>query len=262
MNIYTHELKTNLKFMSSWLLAIIGIAVVYISFYPSIGKDLENFIQLMDNYPASMRLMLGINLDTFGTILGYFSSFPLTFILICSSISALILGLSILSKEDREKTADFLLTRPVSREKIVSAKLLAALTLIILSNIVFFDASYLLVLLVSGSSVDFKVFALLIGSILFVQLLFLSLGLFISVILPKVKSVVMISMGIAFGFYFLGMFADDKLRVLTPFKYFDATYLLEQRAYEPWYLALSFILVSSMILLTYILYRKKDIHAV
>ena len=65
----------------------------------------------------------------------------------------------------------------------------------------------------------------------FVQLLFLAVGIFISVIVSKIKSVLTVSLATVFAFYFLGMFSgttgEEAKRYLSPFKYFDTAYIIE-----------------------------------
>ena len=51
------------------------------------------------------------------------------------------LGIGIISKEVRDKTADFLLTKPVSRVTILVAKMMAAFTCIVLHERDFFAAN-------------------------------------------------------------------------------------------------------------------------
>jgi ABC-2 type transport system permease protein len=95
-----------------------------------------------------------------------------------------------------------------------------------------------------------------------VQLLFFAIGILIAAILPKIKTVLPISMGTVLGFYVLGIFGDEKLRAFMPFKYFDPMYILKNNAYELNYLIVTLLIITISITLTYIIYKKKDIHSV
>lgn len=53
-----------------------------------------------------------------------------------------MLGSGIISKEERDKTAEFLLVKPVSRAHIMTAKLLAALTLLAVFFLVTYASAY------------------------------------------------------------------------------------------------------------------------
>lgn len=262
MNIYLHELKVNRKFMISWLIAIMSLILLYISFFPSFNKEMKSFLKLMEGIPDMIKNIMDFNSETFGSILGYFSSFPMSFSLICAAISAMILGLSILSKEVNNKTADFLLTKPISRSSVVTSKLLASITLILINNILIFIFSYLFLFLISNESFDLKVFTLIILVILLIQLIFMSLGMFISVLFTKIKSIISIAMSTVIGLYFLNAFADNKLKLFTPFSYFDTTYILENKTYEFKYIWITLSLIIIFIVLTYLIYKKKDIYSI
>ena len=262
MNIYLHELKANRKFVFTWLVIILGFAGLMTFMYISISQDIEVFKKILSNYPENLRKAFGINIDLFGSALGYYSSFVLTIMLLCSSIEAIILGISILSKEIREKTADFLYTKPVSRNQIITSKILASFTLLIASNMIFIICLFFALTSISNVSLDLGKFILISLIPLFIQSIFFSLGIFISAVMPKIKAVLPISMGITFGFYVLSSFADEKLRILMPFKYFDTNYILNNSKYELNYSILTFLVIIIPIVLTYIIYKKKDIHSV
>ncbi|MDD2490354.1 MAG: ABC transporter permease subunit [Bacilli bacterium] len=262
MNIYLHELKVNRKFMIYWSIGILAIIFIYGSFYPLFIKEVDNFVNLMNQYPAEIRAIFGFNGGNIKSILGYFSTFTLSFATICGSILAMILGLSIISKEEKEKTADFLLAKPVSRFKILTAKILATLTLLLISNSVIYIITYFFLILVANTTINLTIFTLLFLTILIIQLLFLTLGFFISVILKKVKAVLAMAMGIVFGFYFFSVFAAEKLRLLMPFNYFDANYIIKHSSYESLYLGSTFLLIIIFISLSYYIYQKKDIASI
>jgi ABC-2 type transport system permease protein len=176
------------------------------------------------------------------------------------------LGLSILSKEARERTADFLLVKPVSRSAIISAKLMAAFTAIVATNIVF---NTLTLLMASLTNTDFSVikFLMINLSMFFIQIIFVAIGMVISVFFKKMKTVLPISLGIVFGFYFIGAFlvtdSGNKVeRILSPFKYFDVIYIINNASYEVFYLIVGVAVVVVYIVASYIIYNKKDIHAV
>lgn len=262
MNIYLHELKANRKFIFTWLVSMLALACMMLAMYGSISQDIDVFKQILSNFPASLRMAFGISIDRIGSILGYYSSFVLSIILVCSSMEAMILGMSILSKEVREKTADFLYTKPVSRTKIITSKILASFTLLLISNIVYILALYATVVSVSSIAIDLNVFMLLALIPLFIQCIFFSLGIALSSLMNKVKAVLPLSMGITFGFYILSAFSDEKMRAFMPFKYFDTNYIFTNSKYEFKYVILTFVIVLISTALTYVIYKKKDIHSV
>ncbi|WP_045514737.1 ABC transporter permease subunit [Neobacillus niacini] len=265
MNILLHELKAYRKSTIIWTISLIMVVALFMSFYPSFTKDTEEFRKLLEGYPAALREAFGINLDNFFSILGFYC-YGLSFVTLCGAIQAMNLGTSIVSKEVREKTADFLLTKPVTRTTVLTNKLLAALISIILTNIVYLAAATLLAYQVATEDFNVSIFILLSLTVLFVQLIFLALGIIISVIVQKIKSVLTVSLATVFAFYFLGMFSstsgEEAKRYLSPFKYFDTAYIIEKSSYEASFLIIGGIVMILAVGASYFIYAKKDIHSV
>ncbi|MFJ5717103.1 ABC transporter permease subunit [Neobacillus sp. NPDC093127] len=265
MNIFLHELRAYRKSTMIWSISLAAIVVFYMSLYPSFARDAAEFTKILEGYPEAIRNALGINLGGFFTILGFYC-FPLAFITLCGAIQAMNLGTFIVSKEVREKTADFLLTKPVTRTQVLTAKLLAALTSLVITNIVYIAAASIMMFQVKTEDFSFKLFILLSLTLLFIQLIFLALGIIISVIVPKIKSVLTVSLATVFGFYFLGMLSgtsgEEAKRYLSPFKYFETAYILKNKGFEASFLVTGAIIIILAIAASYLVYAKKDIHAV
>lgn len=266
MNIYIHELKSLKKSTIIWTVVLAALALMYFSMYPSITSDAEDFKKILAGYPPTVRAMLGINLDYITSVIGYYSMI-ISIILICAAIQAMNLGLSILSKESRERTADFLLVKPVSRFSIVSAKVLAALTALIATNVVYGILSFGMANIFKTSDFSGKLFFMMNLTIFFIQLMFFAIGLVISVFFNKLKSVLPISLGVVFGSYMLGAILasgkdSEAARFLSPFKYFDNNYIIKNERYETSYLIGALVIVVVSITASYFIYIKKDIHAV
>lgn len=265
MNMYLHELKSLRKSAIIWTCSMIAVAALYLSLYPGIAKDAAGFKDLLSGYPASVRALFGVSLDTVTSLLGFYSMI-MTFVVLCGAIQAMNLGVSILSKETRERTADFLLVKPVSRSAVVSAKILAGLTMLLCTDILYYAAACALAAVVKQSAYSGKVFFLMSLTLLFIQLIFFTLGMAVSVFFVRIRSVLSISLGTVFGFYFIGaMVVTDKkdiVRYFMPFQYFDNNYILTNKQYEAPYLIISAGIVIVCIAVTYFIYLKKDIHAV
>ena len=266
MNIYLQELKSLRKSALIWVSSMSLLALLFLTIYPAMAEDAEDFKELLANYPETVRAMLGIHLDYITSLVGFYSMI-FSFILLCGAIQAMNLGVSILSKEARERTADFLLVKPVSRNKIVTAKLSAAFTIIVITDLLFFGFTMVLAEIVKTSDYNSKQFFMINLTIFFIQLIFMSIGMAVSVFFNKIKSVIPISLGFVFGFYMIGALLstgknDALIRFLSPFKYFDTVYIIQNTSYELSYLLLGVIIVAAGIITSYIVYKNKDIHAV
>ena len=208
-----------------------------------------------------LGLTLGISLPFSASIA---SRYPL--LRLCGAIQGMNLGTSIVSKEVREKTADFLLTKPVTRTTVLTSKLMAAFVSIVITNIVYLAVTILIAFQVKTDDFSLKVLIMLSLTMFFIQLIFLALGIMISVIVPKIKSVLTVSLATVFAFYFLGMFSsttgEEAKRYISPFKYFDTAYIIKHAGYEASFLIVGAVIIVLAITASYFVYLKKDIHAV
>jgi Putative exporter of polyketide antibiotics len=266
MNMYVHELKALRKSTILWTVVLIGLAAMYLSIYPGMASDAKGFVRLLANYPPQIRAMLGINLSYITSILGFYSMI-FSFIVLCGAIQGMNLGLSVLSKESREQTADFLLVKPVSRPAIVTAKLFASLTTIFAADCIFYGAVVLIANGVKTENFDGKIFFLINLTLLFIQLLFFAVGMALSVLFSKLKTVLPLSLGVVLGFYLIGALinsgkSDPAVRYFSPFSYFNLAYILRHSAYETPYLITAAGIAAAAVIVSYIVYSKKDIHAV
>ncbi len=265
MNIFLHELRTYRKSTIIWSISLLAIIVMFFSLFPTFTKDVVDFKKILEGYPEVIKKAIGISIDSFTNLLSFYS-FLFSYVLLCGAIQAMILGTSIISREARDKTADFLLTKPVTREKIITAKLMAVLTSLIITNIVYLTAAYFMAEIVKNEPYSLKIFFMISITLFFVQILFASIGVIFSVIAKKIKSVVSVSLGTVFTFFFISMFGsiigNEVSKYLTPFKYFDTAYIIKNSSYETSFLIFGIILTISLITASYIIYSKKDIHSV
>lgn len=266
MNIYTRELKANLKSIIIWSIMIILFTILGFQKYEAFIEDAnvtDEIAKMMQSIPRILKLMLGMSEFDSATPIGYLGVFYIYFLFIVA-VHAGMLGVGIISKEERDKTAEFLMVKPVSRKKIVIAKLLAALTNVVIFNLVILITTILCVKTFIDTNLINKVIILMIG-LLFMQLLFLAIGISIAKINKKHSTANNIMMGIILGSYFLSVIVDmsDKLellRFLTPFKYFEAKELLLGDGLNIWYILLTIVLIISMLLMSYKVYKKRDLN--
>lgn len=265
MNIYKYELKANFRSTLFFIIALIFFVAFYMAFFPSFQQDTGSFMEILKGYPEGVQKALGVEISSITTLLGYYS-FVLVYIVLIGSLQACNLGLNILSKEERDKTAEFLLVKPVKRSEIVLAKLAAALTLLLATNISFFIGSFLTLKIGLNESFDLKTFLLINLTLAIAQIFFIALGFFIGVFLKRMKTIMPISLALVFGFFAIGAFvvnADEpKLRYLTPFKFYDYNYILNNQALEKSYLIFSALLIIIFIAGSFIIYKKRDIESV
>jgi len=264
--IYLHEVRTRLKSVIVWSAAVAALILFFFSLYSGFADEAALFNQMMGKLPTALIDAFGLGRIDLTSVLGYFS-FLFIFVQLCLAIQAANYGVGLVSIEETERTADFLLTRPVSRVQILTSKLLAAVTSLVVTSLVTWGVSFAAVELYRvGKPYDSGLLILLLAGTLILQLFFFSVGLFISLLVRRVRSVTPYSLGLGFGAYvlaaFSGIFGEIKLEYITPFKHLDPTYVVMNRSYDTKLVVLNLAISVVALVVSYLLYLRRDIRAV
>jgi ABC-2 type transport system permease protein len=264
--VYQFELRSKLKSAFIWSLAIAAITLIYFSLFPSLAKEAALMNEAMEQMPPELLAAFGMTGVDLSTVMGFYS-FVFLFAQVLLAIQASNYGFGLVSVEEADMTADFLLTKPLTRSQILTSKLLAAFTALSITNALTWLSSFLFITLFrDGREYDVHTLLLLLASIAIFQLFFLSVGLVISLLVRRVRNVTPYALGLAFGMYLLGAFSDMagdvKLEWITPFKHFDANAIIRTGAYE-----LPLVMISVAVILialagSYWRYLHRDIPAV
>lgn len=265
-NIYKHEFRSRLKSVIIWSLSITALMMFYFSFFSVFADQTALMNEMLSKFPPEMRAAFGLDKMDMSTVMGFYS---LTFLFsqLCLAIQASNYGFGLVSIEESELTADFLLSKPVSRTQVLTSKLLAALTGLTITNLVVWASSFAAITLFRGErEYELRTLLLLLLSIVIFQLFFLSVGLVVSLLVRRVRNVTPYGLGLGFGAYvlaaFSGVFGDVKLELLTPFKHLDATYIVQNGAYNAPLVLLNVAVTLVSLAVSYWLYLRRDIPAV
>ena len=263
MNIYRHEFKTNLRSVITWSVSIALLILLFMSMFSALAQDAELLNEAMAQFPEELLMAFGMNGMDMSTVLGFFS-FIFLFCQLCLAIQAANYGFSLVSIEERELTADFLLTKPIGRTKILTSKLLSALTGLMITNLVVWISTLAFINLFKGErTYETRPLFLLLLSIFVFQLFFLTTGILISLLVKRVRNVTPYSIGLAFGMYVLnafgGLLGDVKLELITPFKHFDPTYIIQNAAYDMPKVLISVTVIVVSVVGSYFLYQRRNI---
>lgn len=263
MNIFWQELKYYRSSVVIWILALSIGVLLFLSIYTSLASQIDTFREVISRYPQVLLAAINFQFEIFYTIDGFFG-YLLTFIWLAGAIQAMNYGCSVISKEVSGKTADFLLSKPISRARLLSEKFLAVMVLIIITNI-FFTATVLLgAKMFSRGNYDVRSLLLLSASLFFVQLFFLALGFLFGTVLPKIKTVISVTLPSVMVLFIISSFGGilDKPQIYyaTPFKYFNSIYIIQHVSYEYQYLVVLFGFVIACVITSFIAYIKKDIN--
>lgn len=261
MNIFIKEFKFYLKPLLIWCGAIVSVHLVAsIEFgvfanEPSIIEAMEQFEQVFQ--------ALGSSVTDITTPEGFLSLISIYIVLPLAIYSGL-LGSSIISKEEKDKTAEFMFTLPVSRRKVLLYKLLLSIVNSIIINL-FLVIVILLIYTPYEPSSSFYTFLqnISIGTFL-IQLIFISVGIALSSVLKYYKQSSNITISILITTFMINIlmgFVDDVdfLRFFTPFKYYSADNMLAG-TFEPVYLIITALLIVFGTATLFVFYPKRDLY--
>jgi ABC-2 type transport system permease protein len=264
--IYRHEFLTRIKSIVIWSLSMAFLIVFFFAMFPVFADQAALMNEFMAKYPQELQVAFGMDRMDLATVLGFFS-FVLMFVQLCLAIQAGNYGFGLVSIEENELTADFLLTKPVSRIQVLTSKLLAALSSLLITNLVVWAAGFTAIALFRGEHAyePGTLILLLLGLLIF-QLFFLSIGLVVSLLVKRIRSVTPYALGLGFGMYvlsaFSGILGDVKLELITPFKHLDAAYIVQHGAYNTPLVLLDAAVSLMALAASYWLYTRRDIPAV
>ncbi len=263
MNLLFRELKANSRSLLIWTLALAVLNFSLMALFPAFADGAEQMDEFMAMLPEEFARMFGLDRLNLAEPIGFYAIEAYFMVILFGGIFAAILGTTMLGKEEDEKTAEFLLAKPISRHYVVTGKVLATAIQLLVFNMVIG-----LVTLASFEifAPDYSIGELLplLVAPLVAQLALAALGLLLSVFITRRKSALSVGIGFVLGFYFLHAVAaiSDKLEFLkfaTPFWYMDAAGIVEHGGIELWKVAVLAGVAALSVGATYLLYKKKDI---
>lgn len=263
LTIFKQEFKMSLRSVIIWSAAVAALIFLLVSVFSSLASEAELLNEMLSEFPEELLTAFGMNDMDFATVLGFFS-FVFFFVQLVVAIQAANYGFSLVSIEEREWTADFLLAKPVGRTQILTSKLLAALSGLAITNVVIWISSFAFIQVYKGErTYETGTLVLLLLSIIVFQLFFLSVGLVVSLLVKRIRSVTPYAMALGFGMYVLSVFGDmlgeSALEKITPFKHFDPNYIIQNGAYDTPLVLISVVVIVVSLVGSYVLYTRRDI---
>ncbi|MFZ7133621.1 MAG: ABC transporter permease subunit [Eubacteriales bacterium] len=264
MNIIGRELRSNLKSLIIWCVSEFLLIYVGMMKYDGLSKTGESVNELFQSLPEGMKAMFGVGELDLTTIGGFYSVFFLYFALL-GSIHAAMLGATILSKEERDKTADFLLVKPICRSKVITSKIVAGMINLLAFNMTTLFTSILFVNIFGNGENIADIIVLMMAGLAILQVLFFSFGIGISALVRSAKVATSIASAVILGTFMLSIAVDmveklESLKYFTPFKYFQGKAIVLDNTLDPFYIILSCIMILFFTVITYFFYKKRDIH--
>jgi len=263
MNIFFWELKANFRSLLIWG----GIAVLFVFIGMSKFSGYEGnpeLLAILDSMPPAILAAFQMNAFNLTTITG-FLGVMFSYFAIILSVAAIMWGTDIITKEERDKTVEFSLTMPVSRGKLITAKILAAgvncvaLAVITWVALMFSSRSF-------QPDAEYYVFLnLIIIALFLIQMIFLAVGIFLGCAMKQHKRASSVAVSILLVTFFISIIAGlkedlDFLEYFSPFMYFSAAELLQKSSINLANVWLSVGIIAVLIAGAYATYSRRDLY--
>jgi len=242
------------------MIALIVSGMAKFAAYSQAGQSIVGLIAQM---PRSIQILFGLTGFDLTTASGFYGVLFL-YISLMATVHAILIGTDLIAKEERDKTAEFLFAKPVSRSSIISLKLIAGLANLVIINLVTLVSSIYTVKYFSKSAAVTQDIVVLMGGLFLLQLIFFGVGAAIAAASKRPKaspSRATAVLLVAFMLSFMINFSSklDSLKYLTPFRYFDAKILLASGRLDLTYVLISLVIIFTLGAATYYFYTKRDL---
>lgn len=260
MTVFFHELRLGRSALIIWSAAISFMLGVCVLIYPEMSSQMGDISAMFADMGA-FSSAFGMDQLNFGEFMGYFGVECGNTLGLGGALFAAIVGVSALAKEEKDKTAEFLLTHPISRTSVITQKLLAAFAQVIILNIAAVAVTSLCILIV-GVEADVATMALVFLAYLILQLEICAVTFGFSAFMRRGE--LGLGLGIVFVTYFLNIISNlaedlEFIKFITPFSYADGAHIIPEKSIEIKYLSVGILFSIVGICVAFWKYRKKDI---
>lgn len=261
MTLVKHELRQGKISFLIWTVSIGFLLATCIFLFPEMKGQMDSVNDVFSSM-GSFTAAFGMDQLNFGTLIGFYAVECGNILGLGGAFYAALCAAGMLSKEEKEKTAEFLLTHPVSRKRVLTEKLIALLIQITAINLIFYALSVGSIAAV-GEEIPWKEISLLHLAYYLLQLELAGICFGISAFLRKGSAG--IGLGIASMMYFLNLIANiadvaSFLKYITPFGYCEGADIISNGSLDITLVAIGAVIGIGGIIIAYLKYTKKDIH--
>lgn len=249
-----------------WMIVISLLITLTMSVYHTFLDNQSKILGMMSLIPKGALQFKGIsNFNDLLSVLGFYAANNIIYMMLLGSIFAIVLSSNILLKEEYNKTAEYLLTRPLTRSEIFFSKLAVVLLYIFLLNLVTVLVGFICMEIVKNGPFRINAFLILSLYTLLLNFLFGAIGLFFSTLVKRPKPVTTFSIGLVLILYFIYTLSKitesaAKIGFVSPFKFVNVDVINPAYKLEFWnvlyFAGISLLLIG----ISHRLYNRKDIY--
>jgi ABC-2 type transport system permease protein len=263
--LFRMEFKRNIASLWVWA-AVISLLVFFtMALFPAFIKNQKQILGFMQLIPQLALKARGFgNVGDLFSVLGFYAANNIVYMMLMGSIFAMVLSANILLKEEYNKTAEYLLSKPLTRGDIYFSKLAVVILNVLIINFITALAGWIGMKVFSSSGFSIKAFFVISLYTLFLNTFFACAGYFLSLLAKRAKPMTFFSTGIVLVCYFLYTISRitetaADFGYLSPFKYVDISVLQESYHLEAWRVLYLLGIPLLFIAGGFLVYRRKDI---
>ncbi len=260
MIVVKHELRQGKTAFAIWTIAIAFLLSVCVLLFPEIKGEAETVGDVFSSM-GSFTAAFGMDRLDFGTLIGFYAVECGNVLGLGGAFFASLIGIAALAKEEKGRTAEFLLTHPISRARVITEKLAAVIAQIVVMNLVILGCSFLSMAVI-GEQIPWKDVLLMHFAYFVLQLELAGICFGISAFLCRGS--IGIGLGLAALTYVLNLIANMTeraafLKYITPFGYCEGADIVADGRLAAAKIALGMLFACTGIAAAYIRYCRKDI---
>lgn len=261
MTLTKHELRQGWKLTAIWTAGIGFFIAICVFMFPEMASEMKTVSKIFASMGA-FTAAFGMDRLNFGTLTGFYAIECGNILGIGGALYAAMMASNLLCKEEKDRTAEFLLTHPVTRMQVLAGKLAAMLLQTVALNAIAFLLAVGSVAAI-GLDIPWKELSLLHLSCFLVQVELEGICFGISAFLRH--SGMGIGMGITISMYFLNILANLSrnakfLKYITPFSFAEGADIVSDGKLNTAYLAVGLCFTAIGIAAAFWKYTRKDIH--
>lgn len=265
MNVFLFEMKRELKHCFLWLLGLISIQAIFLLGMYQIFMDSKiNMTAVLNQFPEAMRKAFAFEIANFYEFQSFYS-FGMLYVSLIAIIMSLSLSISVFSREKRAKCTDFILTKPMKRERLFFIKTSVVFIELCVNHVIFLVCSILFYKSLKLEEWDLKGFVMATFGVFFLELVFLFLGAACSMFFKKIRTVSGTAVTIGFSVFILNaiinLLEKKSLSFLAFLKYFDTNYIMTNHKWQLDSLVFCLLFGLAFFIPAYLYFVKSQIKA-
>ena len=260
MTIIKHELKQGRNSLLIWTLSIAFLIITCVMLFPEMKGEMDNVSDMFASM-GSFSEAFGMEKLNFGTLTGFYAVECGNILGLGGAFFAALAGITALAKEEKDGTAEFLLSHPIGRSRIISEKLIAIFLQLVLMNLTIWVLSIASIAAI-GEKIPWREISLLHLAFFLLQIEIAGICFGISAFLRRGS--LGIGLGIAILLYFLNIIANISdsalfLKYITPFGYAEGADIMTNLCLDAKLVCLGMLYAAAGIAAAYLRYTTKDI---